>query len=438
MNDAVDVTIIKPGPLVRWIVPIGMGGIALLLAGVLLVPAAERGMFAAVARIVFGLLYFGLLVVGFRHPKTRARVYADAAGIHDATTHALLFGATELQDLLFVPKGALFEVQVRKPRPFTLHFADSESALRILAPLGLTHANDSLSFLAKTTPLFYVILAWMGFPLAATFVFQAALMNGLVHAPQTAIESAGVVAVVLPCLAIWIGGTVWFSMRRHISLTDAALTYPKLFGGHESYGYAEIESIRAVDGFTLEFALRGGKRRRLTIYNTDEVNSYLAYVQARLGRPPPAESASQQVANAGEVRIARSSRRWMWVMLALSLLLGAILIPFAIYFELAAQNAEVVEGTVQSVFTVSRRGGGVNYKAVVSYPGADGRMHEIESGTESSPLAIGSHVRVLREPRFPSGAIVDDHVSRWSFAWMTLVPILCGTIAVFGLRKKKQ
>lgn len=258
-----------------------------------------------------------------------------------------------------------------------MEFARREDAFQILGPLGLLRANDSLTILAKTTPMLYAVLAWMGLPLAAAFAFQGALMNGLVHAPRSALEMAGIVAIAIPFLVIWIGGTFWFSIRRRISLTNDSLTFPKLLGDHVRYGYEEVSSIRAIDGVTVELAFRSGEKRRFSIFNPDEMNAYMSYVAARTGLTHSSRGAAEEIAAAKASSASRTDRRLNWVMLALSVFLASVLLPFAIRNELAEWSTDTDSG------------------------------------------------------------VVDSRAGGHSFAWLSLLPLVGGTMAVFGLRKKK-
>lgn len=243
--------------LARWVMPLGFGGLAVLVALLLVLPRDVGEVAFYVARAVFVVAYLALLAVAMSRHRRTADVHADAHGLY--VDNALLVPRAAIDQILSWTAKGVTTIDVRGETPVVLELRSARDADALLDVLAPDRDAVPLSLLATTTPTWVTALAWMGIPVVLSFPLQALLMA---RASREA-----VVAVVAPSVIVWLFASWWFMRRRRVTVTPTTIWMPRLLGGEDEIPRTELLEVKTVDTFTLELRFVRRRPRRIKIYD---------------------------------------------------------------------------------------------------------------------------------------------------------------------------
>jgi hypothetical protein len=264
---------VSASPLHRWIFPLGLVGLAALFGATWALPPATGAIFFPLARIVYTAAYLGLLAIGFRHKRRRLTVEVGPAGITAAGE--LVVARDDIRQVLRTDAA----IELRGRRPLAVETASPAEAQAFVALLDPRHDTDPLTFLATVTPLYVIILCWMGIPAATAFALQPLLMA---HA-----DRATLLSLLVPAIAVWLTTSVWCMRRRRFTITQTELHLPRWWTTTDRVvDRAALAGVRAIDPFTLELRFHRGRPCRFKLYDPSMISELRARLPAASGLSP--------------------------------------------------------------------------------------------------------------------------------------------------------
>jgi hypothetical protein len=262
----VAVDLLRPHPLGRWILPLGFLGLGAIVAVMMALPKDAGATFFWAARLVFVIAYRILMAVGMSRTRRAAQVTVDAGGLREGGT--VLATRDAIERVLSLRVKGVSTIELRGKVSLWLELASAEDAELLLAELDPGRDAATVAFLATTTPLYLSILAWMGVPALMSIPAQLLMTR---H-----VEMATVIALVTPCVLIWLFATWWFMRRRKITISTTELGWPRLFSnGVDHISLGELTTVTLRDPFTIEVGFSNRRAKKLKIYDPALVAEFI-------------------------------------------------------------------------------------------------------------------------------------------------------------------
>ncbi len=266
------VAILEPHRLHRWVLPLGFLGLGLIFGVVMVLPKDSQATVFWIARLVFVVAYLTLASIGLSRSRRTANVSVDIAGVH--VDGRLLVARSSIDQVLSTTSGGLTTIELRGRRPIALEFASAADAETLLDAIEPGRHTANLSFLATTTPTFVVVLAWMGIPVLLSIPVQVMLLDG--------VGQAGLITYAIPCAMFWLGASWWCMRRRRVTLTTTEIGLPRLFSTRaQVIPLGELTQVTVIQTFTIELRFASRGRRRFKVYDPAVISEFVTRLHER-------------------------------------------------------------------------------------------------------------------------------------------------------------